>query len=188
MPIPRLRIDESALLVIDMQERMAPTIGDWKRICHHCAILLRMAGELGIPALVTEHYPRGLGRTVDVVAAAMIDPAARIEKTRFSAMVDLVDEQLRQWQRRSVIVCGIEAHVCVLQAVLDLQQTGRQCFVALDAISGCQPEQVGPAIRRMERAGAVSSGVMSMMYELMEDARHPSFNALLELAKDIWKQ
>jgi nicotinamidase-related amidase len=185
MPIPRLRIEQTALLVIDVQERMEPTIPGWDRMAHNCAVLLRMAAELGIPSLVTEHYPRGLGRTVDIVASAMLDPAARIEKTRFSAMVDLVDEQLRTWRRATVLVCGIEAHVCVLQAVLDLQATGRQCFMASDAISGSQPDQIAPAFRRMERAGGISTGVMSAMYELMEDAKHPSFHACLKLAKQI---
>lgn len=187
MPIPRLRIDETALLVIDVQEKMEPTIVDWDRMVHNSAILLRMAGELGIPALVTEHYPKGLGRTVEPVASAMLDPASRIEKTRFSAMVDLVDEQLRDWRKRSVLICGIEAHVCVLQAVLDLHTTGRQCFLASDAISASQRDQIAPAMRRMEKAGAIVTGVMSAMYELMEDAKHPAFAACLELAKDIRK-
>lgn len=187
MPIPRLRIDETALLVIDVQEKMEPTIADWDKMVHNCAILLRMAGELGIPSLVTEHYPKGLGRTVEEVASAMLDPSSRIEKTRFSAMVDLVDEHLRAWGKRTVLVCGIEAHVCVLQAVLDLHATGRQCFVVSDAISACQREQIGHALRRMERAGALTTGVMSAMYELMEDAKHPAFAACLELVKGIRK-
>ncbi len=185
MPLPRLRIEDTALLVIDMQEKMIPTIGDWPKIVDNCTILLKIANELGIPSLVTEHYPKGLGRTVDQVSSAMLDPSARIEKTQFSAMVDLVDQQLHAWRRSTILVCGIEAHICVMQAVLDLQSTGRQCFIVSDAVSACQPEQMTHALRRMERAGAIVTGVMSVIYELLGDAKHPSFRACLELVKLI---
>jgi nicotinamidase-related amidase len=185
VPIPRLNQESVALLVIDVQERLMPTIVDHDRITHNCAVLLRMAGQLDIPYLVTEQYPRGLGRTVDSVAQAMIDPSQRIEKTRFSACVDLVLDQLSQWRRGSVLVCGIEAHVCVLQTVLDLQANGQQCFVCTDAISASQREQIAPAMRRMERAGAIATGVLSAMYELMADSTNPCFRTCLELAKDI---
>ncbi len=143
------------------------------------------SAELGIPFLVTEHYAQGLGRTVQAITAAMIDPASRVEKTRFSAVVPVVDEMLRSWRRGTVLVCGIEAHVCVLQTVLDLQASGRQCFVVSDAVASSQPEQLDHAVRRMEAAGAITTGVMSAMYELLGDAGHPSRRACVELAKQI---
>ncbi|MCP3903300.1 MAG: isochorismatase family protein [Planctomycetes bacterium] len=185
MPIPRLRPDETALLVIDVQDKLVSTIPDRDRLVTNCTILMRMAGELGIPLLITEHYPTGLGRTVSSVNAAMIDPAARIEKTRFSALVDVVDEHLLAWRRPSVLICGLEAHVCVLQTALDLQVTGRQSFVVLDAVAASQPEQIAPATRRWEAAGAITTGVMSAMYELLGDATHPARRACVELAKGI---
>lgn len=160
-----------------------PTIIDRDRVINNCAVLLRMAGELGLPYLVTEQYPKGLGRTVPEVAAAMVDQSRRIEKTRFSACVDVVVEQLDAWRRGSVIVAGLEAHVCVLQTVLDLQATGRQCFVCTDAVSASQRDQIPYALRRMEQAGAVLTGVMSAMYELMGDKSHPAFAGCLALAK-----
>ena len=185
MPIPRLAIGDTALLVIDVQERLMPTIVDADMVSNNCAILLRMAGEMGIPYLVTEQYPRGLGRTVDLVAEAMPDQSRRIEKTRFSACIDLVEQQLADWNCSTILVCGIEAHVCVLQTVLDLHSTGRQAFVCTDAVSASQREQISPAMKRMERAGAVLSGVLSAMYELLGDASHPAFGACLELAKAV---
>jgi nicotinamidase-related amidase len=185
MPIPRLQLESAALLVVDVQERLMPSIADAPRLIQHCSILLRMAGLLRLPFLVTEQNPRGLGRTVDAVAAAMPDPAQRIEKTCFSATVDLVLERLRAWRTGSVLVCGIETHVCVLQTVLDLQAAGHQAFVITDAVSGSQPDQAGPALARMQAAGAVTTGVMSAMYELLRDANHPAFRPCLELAKSI---
>jgi isochorismate hydrolase len=144
-----------------------------------------MANELAIPSLVTEQYVQGLGRTVPIVSQAMANPAARLEKTRFSAAVEMVVDQFRQWRRSTILVAGIEAHVCVLQSVLDLQASGFQCFVCTDAISAGQRDQIAPALQRMGAAGALPTGVMSAMYELMADARHPSFRACLELAKKI---
>ena len=162
-----------------------PTITDRERLIANCAVLLRMAAETGIPSLVTEQYVQGLGRTVEEITRAMPDPSWRIEKTRFSAFVDVVSERLVQWRRPHVIVAGIEAHVCVLQTVLDLQAAGYVCFVCTDAVSASQRDQIVPAFERMQAAGAVLTGVMSSMYELLGDARHPAFKACLNLAKSI---
>ena len=185
MAIPRLQPHRTVLLVIDIQEKLLPNIVDRHQIVNNAALLLRMADVLEMPYLVSEHYPAGLGRTVDPVVEAMSDRSRRVEKTRFSALVDVVEERLQSWGRDSVIVCGIEAQICVLQTVLDLQATGRQCFVCLDAVSAGQREQVRPALDRMSRAGAITTGVISVMYELLEDAKHPAFRSCLELAKMI---
>lgn len=162
-----------------------PTIADRQRLATNCAVLLKMASELDIPYLVTEQYPRGLGRTVPEVEAAMSDLSQRVEKNRFSALVDVVDERLRAWRRGTVVVAGIEAQVCILQTVLDLQASGRQTFVCRDAISAGQRDQIEPAIRRMEAAGAITSGVISLMYELLGHSGHDRFRACLKLAKAV---
>ncbi len=185
MPIPRLQIDRVALLVIDLQERLLPTIVDRHQVVRNAEILIRMAELLELPYLVTEQYPAGLGRTVESIAAAMPDRSQRVEKTRFSALVDVVEERLARWRRTQIILCGVEAHVCVLQTALDLQASGRQCFVCVDAVSASQREQIQPACQRMTRAGAVLTGVISVMYELLGDSRHPAFRGCLELAKRV---
>lgn len=185
MSIPRLRAEQAALLVIDVQERLMPAIVERDRVIRNCGILLRMAAALEIPYLVTEQYPRGLGRTVDAVAKAMTDQSRRIEKTKFSACIDLVHEQLLAWRRGSVVVCGVETHVCVLQTTLDLLSTGRQVFVITDAISASQRDQIAPALDRMARSGAILTGVMSALYELLGDSTHPAFRTCLDLAKTI---
>ena len=115
----------------------------------------------------------------------MSDRSRRVEKTRFSSLVDVVDERISGWRRSTVLICGIEAHVCVLQTVLDLQASGRQSFLCTDAISSSQRDQLEPAYDRMTAAGAVRTGVMSAMYELLADASHPAFRSCLELAKAV---
>ena len=102
MPIPRLSIDDTALLIIDVQERLMPTITDSERVITNCALLLKMAVELEIPYLVTEQNPRGLGRTVRQIDAAMSDVSMRVEKNQFSALVDIVGERLHAWRRPTI--------------------------------------------------------------------------------------
>lgn len=162
-----------------------PTIADRERLINNCAVMLRLADALGLPYVVTEQYPQGLGRTVAGVAAAMSNPLTKIEKTRFSGVVEAVEQRLRTWRRPNVLVCGIEAHVCVLQTVLDVLESGRQAFVVSDAVSASQPAQIAPSLDRMTRAGAVVTGVMSAMYELLADSTHPAFRQCLELAKSV---
>lgn len=161
-----------------------PTIEDRQRLVSSCATLLRMATELSVPSMVTEQYVSGLGRSVPEISEAMGNPAARLEKTRFSAAVDLVLEQLQRWKRSTVLVAGVEAHVCVLQSVLDLQAQGFQVFFVTDAISASQRDQIPHAFDRMRAAGALPTGVMGAMYELMGDATHPSFRTCLALVKE----
>lgn len=161
-----------------------PTIEDRDRLVGNCAAMVGAAKALEVPILVTEQYVKGLGRTVEPLASAL-EGAKRVEKTRFSALVDEVDRTLAGWGRSDVIVCGIEAHVCVLQTVLDLLAGGKQAWLVTDAISAGQSAMIEPAIRRMERAGAVPTGVVSASYEMMKDASHPAFRACLEVAKAV---
>ena len=185
MPIPRLLPQRTALLVIDMQESLLSTIPNADRIANNCDVLLRAADALGLPYLVTEHYPRGLGRTVEQVASAMSDQSRRVEKTAFSAAVGLPAEQLQTWGSASVLIAGMETHIAVVQTVLDLQAAGRQCFVCADAVGGSRADQSDHALGRMRDAGAVITGVVSAMYELLGTANDPRFRLCLELAKRV---
>ena len=162
-----------------------PTLPQPDALAENCAVLLQMAHALAIPAAVTEQYPRGLGPTVDVVLEHVTSATPRIEKTRFSALTTDVEAWLERMGRTSVLVCGIEAHICVLQTVLDLQAAGRQTFVVTDAVSAGQPAQITPAYVRMRDGGAVLTGILSCMYELMQDKQHPAFGQCLKLAKAV---
>ena len=137
--------------------------------------------------VATEQYPNGLGSTHESLRLGLeATGAAVVEKPTFSGWAHpAVRNALAKLGRPQVVVAGIEAHVCVLQTVLDLQEAGFHCFLCSDAISANQQGQIAPALRRMERAGAVSAGVLSVMYELIGDAAHPAFRSLLELAKEI---
>lgn len=185
MRIPRLRIDDTLLLVVDVQGRLLPTLADADTLVTHTAILLQAAAALELPAIVTEQYPQGLGATVPEVAEHVGPDVPVIQKTRFSAITPEVDDVLRRTGRGTVLVCGIEAHICVLQSVLDLRAAWKDVFFCTDAISAGQASQIPHAFRRMEAAGAVPTGILSALYELMADKRHPAFKRCLELAKAV---
>lgn len=185
MPIPRLRRHHVVLLVIDVQDRLLPTIHEGDAVAHNCGALLDIANELAIPAVVTEQYVQGLGHSTETVRTRVRPGTPVVEKTRFSAAVPDVLAELDRHRAASVLVCGIEAHVCVLQTTLDLLAAGRQVFLATDAISSGAAHQVPYAFARMQSAGAVLSGVLSATYELLGDAAEPSFRSCLRHVKTL---
>lgn len=185
MPIPRLNPGNCVLLLIDLQEAFIGHIDDLDRVVTNAAVLARAAKELSIPVLVTEHYRQGLGPTLHAIREALPPGTPIFEKTRFSAFIPEVAQSIQRLGRPNVLLCGIEAHVCVMQTALDLLAHGIQAFHATDAIGAGQPLQIAPALRRIERAGSLPTGVLSAIYELMGDARHPAFRACLALAKQI---
>ncbi|MSQ90838.1 MAG: isochorismatase family protein [Phycisphaerales bacterium] len=185
MAIPRLTTESTALLVIDIQERIIGTIHEHHGMTQRCRALIASAALLKLPIIVTEQYVKGLGHTVSAITEVLPPNTHIIEKTAFSAFTPEVRAQLSELGRTNLLICGIEAHVCVLQSVLDACANGIQTFHATDAISSGQPNQINPAFRRMERAGSIPTGVLSALYELMESCEHPAFRAVLPYAKAV---
>ena len=182
-PLAPLSADRAALLVIDVQERFAGSIAAWPALLERIAALCEGARALGLPVAATEQYVKGLGRTVGPVKVAVGPDAPLIEKMRFSAITPEIRNWFDRTGRSQLILCGIEAHVCVLQTALDARRARIPCWLATDAISAGQPDQIGPAIRRMERAGCTSTGTVSCLYEMATSADHPAFKAVLGAAK-----
>ncbi|MFZ9881321.1 MAG: isochorismatase family protein [Phycisphaerales bacterium] len=185
MPIPRLHPSRTALLVIDVQERLLPTIFDAERVVANCAAAIEVAKVLGLPTIVTEQYVKGLGHSAPAIAQAAAGHATTFEKTRFSAALPEVEALLAAKRCDDILICGVEAHVCVQQTVLDLLAAGRQPYLLTDAISAGRPDQISPAFRRMERAGAVPSGVLGAAYEILADAANPQFKSVLGVVKTL---
>jgi nicotinamidase-related amidase len=122
----------SVLLIVDMQERLAPSIHDGERVAANCAWLAAVAGRVGVPVVVCEHFPDKLGPTVEPVRTAAAG-AQRVTKQCFSAQADGCLDATAVDARRQVIVCGTEAHVCVQQTALDLRWAGKEVFVVAEA-------------------------------------------------------
>ena len=183
MALPRFRCPQTALLVVDVQEKLLPHIHEHERVLAQVCRLVDGAGLLRLPVLVTEQYRKGLGPTVDELASRLESPAVRCEKMTFSAAVDAVRQCLETVQARSVVLCGIESHVCVLQTALDLMDSGLVVGVAADAIGSRRPADHDPALRRMVQAGAIPTTVESLLMELVCEAGTPLFKSILPLIR-----
>jgi nicotinamidase-related amidase len=164
--------DRAALVVVDVQEGFR-SYDTFAEIARQCGRLVQGAGILGVPVIATEQYPKGLKRTAPEVG--LPDEAARIEKSVFSAVraegFDLAG-------RDQVIVCGIEAHVCVAQTTLDLLDRGLAVQVVTDAVGSRHAIDREVGLRRLDRAGATLTTVEAALLELCERAGTPEFKAV----------
>lgn len=143
----------SVLLIVDVQERLLPVIHDGARVLEQCLWLIRLARRLQVPVVASEQYPQGLGRSVPALREAL--PAdAFVEKVFFSCVTDAVLQQLPLFGRQQWVVTGTEAHVCVLQTVLDLCAAGKKVFVVAEAVGSRRPLDRDLALARMARSGA----------------------------------
>ena len=184
-PPDALSIDRALLLVVDVQEKFRPYIDDWDTMVAHVDALARGCAILDVPIIVTEQYPQGLGSTIAELGEALngIEP---IEKRSFSSLgAPEVQAQLEQYGRDQIIVCGLEAHVCVQQTVADLLRSGRVVHVALDAIASRTASSREIGVRRMRAAGMVPSGVELALFELMISSNHPRFKQVSALVREL---
>jgi nicotinamidase-related amidase len=172
-----LERDRAALVVIDMQEAFRPAVGEFETVAHNAGVLVQGARELGLPVLVTEQYPQGLGETVSEVAEHL-DGVERHAKNVFSAAradgFDLAG-------REQALVCGIEAHVCVEQTVQDLIDRGIEVHVAADAVSSRTALNRRLGLEKMERSGAWVTSTEMALFELLGEAGTPEFKAIQKL-------
>lgn len=174
--------DRSALLVVDIQEKLLPSIADGDRLVARANLLLDTAKLLSVPAYISEQYPKGLGATVNKLR---IGSAVRVEsKTMFSCReCESILEAIDSKSIDSVLICGIEAHVCVLQTAFDLLALGLRVHVAVDAIGSRNSVDLQAAIRRMELHGIVGSTAESAVFEWCETASAEEFRQVSELVK-----
>lgn len=184
-PAMRLSASDTQCLLIDVQARLLPAMCAPAQVVARGAILLRAAEALGIPVLITEQYSRGLGPTVPELRDAAGAGAAVMEKMHFSAYAELPIRAAitARDDRRQIVLAGIEAHVCVLQSALDLQQAGFQVFVVADAISSRAPASVALAESRMTAAGISLVNTEMCVFEWLGQAGHPQFRALSALIR-----
>jgi len=182
-PAHRIRRATAALVVVDIQERLLPAIFEKERVVQNALRLIQGAAALQVPVLVTEQYRKGIGPTVPEVAAA-VPGFAPMEKLAFSACgAEGFVEALRASNRQDVVLCGIEAHVCVCQTCLDLVDQGFRVFVVADAISSRTAENHRLALDRMAAADAVIVSTEMILFELLERAGTDEFKRILPLVK-----
>jgi nicotinamidase-related amidase len=178
-----LRREQSLLLVVDIQEKLAPAISNADGVVANVAKLIRAAQQLHVPILASEQYPKGLGRTLPVLRN-LLAADALFDKTHFSCLAEPgVADRLQQYQRRQIIVCGIEAHVCVLQTAMDIESAGLDSIVVADAVSSRRGENCALGVARMRAAGVEIVTTEMVLFEWIAQAGTPEFKTLLPLIK-----
>jgi len=169
-----LERDRAALVVVDVQEGFRP-YDSFAGVAASCAKLIAAARLLGVPALVSEQYPKGLGHSAPELG---IEDEPRIEKTVFSVARA---EGFELGGREQAIVCGIETHVCVSQTVHDLLGKGVEVHVPADAVGSRHAIDYERGLERLQRAGAVVGTVEAALFELLERAGTPEFKSIQQL-------
>jgi nicotinamidase-related amidase len=167
--------ERSSLLVIDIQERLLPAIHEGERVIENTAWLLRIAGELGVPVVLSEQYPRGLGHTVPSLLE-LVEEDAVVEKVHFScAASPECRARLDALGRDQVVITGMEAHVCVLQTALGLAAAGREVYVVADAVSSRRPADAELGLARMRHGGVQVVSREMVAFEWLHQAGTDTF-------------
>jgi nicotinamidase-related amidase len=173
--------ERCALLVVDIQEKLLPPIFHKDELVRNAKLLIRAAGVLKIPALVSTQYAKGLGATVPEVASLLPETVA-IDKNLFSCFgSEVFCTLLRRLpgDRNTLLLCGMESHICVTQTALGALHDGYIVHVASDAVSSRTEWNWKIGLERMRSAGAVISSTEMMIYELMRSSASPAFKEML---------
>ena len=175
-----LTTEGAVLLLIDLQQRLMPVIHDHETVLARAVRLAAAARRLDVPVRATEQNPAGLGPTVPPLAAY---PQAVLSKTTFSAAGDPGFAALLPAESGQIVVAGCEAHVCVLQTVLDLLASGRRVVWAADATGSRDPADRAAAIDRARQHGAEIVTSEMVLFEWLRDSRHPEFREMQKLLR-----
>lgn len=182
----KLSPDTTLVLAIDLQERLAAAMEPTAlaALRRNAVILLEGAKALGVPVIVTEQYPRGLGPTLPDIAATLPPGTRAHEKTAFSCLDDpAIREALNATGRRQVIVLGMEAHVCVFQTSRDLVAAGFEAYVAVDAVLSRTVGNTQVGLDLARGAGATLTSVESALFDLLGAAGGDAFRAVSRLVR-----
>ncbi|WP_283709119.1 isochorismatase family protein [Pseudoalteromonas prydzensis] len=174
---------QSLLLVIDIQDKLQPAMQRYEQVKQITLQLAKVADLLAVPTLITQQYKQGLGET-DLQLQQQFNQASYFDKTHFSACKEPgFLQQVARFERRQIIVVGMEAHVCVLQTCLDLLANDYQVFLIADGVSSRNDLHRDLAIAQLRQAGAVISCAESVIFQWAEVANTSLFKKVLELVK-----
>ena len=175
--------DHTALVLIDIQGKLASLMHEREALYRQLQILLQGAQILKLPILWLEQYPKGLGPTIPEVADLLSDQEP-LAKTCFSACgLSAFQTQLRQSGRRQILLAGIESHICVYQTARDLLDSGYQVEVVADAVSSRTAENKELGLQKMASAGAQITAVEMCLFELLQAAGTAEFKQIAALVK-----
>ncbi len=179
----RIKRENCTGLVIDIQDKLIPVIAENETLVANCIKLLEGLSVLGIPTVFTQQYSKGLGETVKKISS-LYPSFTYIEKNTFSCLDEpIYKDYLERSGKATILVCGIESHVCVLQTAVDLQEHGYHPVVVSDCISSRDLSERHTALERFSLEGIRVSTVESLLFELTRSAAGPEFKAISKIIK-----
>lgn len=179
----RLRAGRSLLVVVDVHERLLPTIDGADRVVAQCRALMTMANRLGVPVLVTEHVPHKLGPTTDALRT-LANVSSVVAKHHFSGADEpAIAQRVAAAGRLQLLIAGLEAHVCVLQTALGFAERGYRPHIVADACGSRRDEWRAIAMDRARLAGIPVVTAEMVMFEWLEHAERPEMRDLIALIK-----
>lgn len=174
-----IKREELAAVAVDYQERLMPVMYEKEELLAHSVILLKGLRELQIPIYLTQQYTRGLGMTVKEITDAA-GTEAYLEKISYSAAEEVIP---RLGEKKTVILCGIESHICVLQTVIDLKSRGYTPVLVTDCISSRKKRDYDMALERAKQEGAVLTTYEALLFEILGKAGTPEARRIQKLIK-----
>lgn len=181
-----LEAQECALVVVDIQEKLLPPIYEKERLVRNAQLLLRLAAILQVPVLATTQYAKGLGATVPEIATLLPGGAAPLDKLEFGCFGNegfCAAVKALPGQRNTLLLCGMESHICVMQTALGALRAGYLVHVAADAVSSRSALNWKVGLERMKAAGALVSSTETIIYELLRASGTVAFKEMLKYLK-----
>jgi nicotinamidase-related amidase len=176
--------DQTVLLIVDLQEAFRSPIPDFELIVEKTSIAVRGFSILDIPIIVTEQYPKGLGRTAEEILLSLPDNQEIIEKTTFSSCgANSFSDKLKFLNAKQIVLAGIEAHICVNQTAHDLLDQGYKVHLLQDCVSSRTTHDKHTGIEKMRTSGVIPSNVEMALFEFMGDSKHEKFKEIQALIK-----
>ncbi len=180
----RILKEDTMAIIIDFQERLVPAIYNNEQLIKNNQILIQGLNALNIPMVVTQQYTKGIGMTVEEIKCNFLDEFEYFDKVTFSCVDDeQILSKVQEIDKKNIIVCGVEAHVCVLQTVIDLKEKGYNVILVQDCIGSRKENDKLIGIERAANEGAVISTYESILFELTRKAGNDTFKTISKLVK-----
>lgn len=179
----RAYADETALMVIDYQTKLVPVMNDSEKFVHNSAILISGMQKLDIPVIMTQQYTKGLGETIDEIRNIDGMPVA-FDKITFSCIAEEdIYHALDRLKVKNVVVCGCEAHICVLQTIIDLLAEEYNVYVVCDCVASRHEKDKEAGLVRAKQEGAYITSYEAILFELLGRAGSDQFKEISRLIK-----
>ena len=179
-----LDIDNCLLVVVDVQEAFRKAIPEFAVSVSRIAMAIRGFRILGRPIVVTEQYPKGLGRTAEELVLCLPEDAEIVEKSAFSSYGESAFvSAIEKYEAKQIVLCGLETHVCVNQTAHDLLDAGYQVHLLADCVASRFEHDKRAGMKKMLASGVIPSSMEMALFEMMRDARHERFKEIQAIIK-----